>query len=328
MLSLQNVCYAYDKNFQIDDISFQLQTGEILGIIGKSGCGKTTLLKLIFGNLDPDQGELYWHDDKILGPSHQLIAGKEVFKYVTQDFELMPYISVLENIIKPLSRQYMSENIKRARQLLEVVNLEEYEDVKVKNLSGGQQQRVALAKALAKTPKLLLLDEPFSHIDYFFKNELRRKLFKFLKEEHITCVMATHDKDDVLPFCDQLLVLKQGKTLDYNNPESLYQNPRDPYIAGLFGDYNLIDTKKIWSDSKQNKPLIVYPHEVLIEKVSDKPNVKILEQYFLGQFYSLRVRWKSQNLFVLSKELIDTNHNYRLNFDEHRISKRLNSSKK
>ena len=186
------------------------------------------------------------------------------------------------------------------------MNLEEYEDVKVKSLSGGQQQRVALAKALAKTPKLLLLDEPFSHIDYFFKNELRRKLFKFLKEEHITCVMATHDKDDVLPFCDQLLVLKHGKTLDYNKPKILYQNPKDPYIAGLFGDYNLIDAKKIWPDLKQDKPLIVYPYEILIEKVSDKPNVKILEQYFLGQFYRLIVRWKSQNIFVQSKKHIDT----------------------
>lgn len=323
MLSLQNVSYAYDKKFQLNEITFQLQTGEILGVIGKSGCGKTTLLKLIFGNLDPDQGSLFWHEEKIYGPSQQLIAGKEVFKYVTQDFELMPYISVLENIIKPLSRQHINENIKKARQLLEVVDLEEFENAKVKKLSGGQKQRVALARALAKTPKLLLLDEPFSHIDYFFKNELRRKLCKFLKEENITCVLATHDKDDVLPFADKLLVLKEGKKLDFSTPKNLYKNPKDPYIASLFGDYNLIIAKKIWPNIKQDRFLIVYPYEIFIEK-NENAEVEILEQYFLGQFYTIILSWKSQNLFVQSQDRIDKKHRYGISFDKSRLKKRLN----
>lgn len=325
MLSLQNVSYAYDKNFQLKDLFFELQTGGVLGLIGKSGCGKSTLLKLIFGNLDPDSGVLYWHDKKILGPSHQLIAGKDVFKYVSQDFELMPYISVLENVIRPLSRQHISENIKRGRLLLEVVNLERFENVMVKNLSGGQQQRVALAKALAKTPELLLLDEPFSHIDHFFKNELRRKLFKFIKNEKITCVLATHDKDDVLPYADRLLVLEEGKKIELNSTKNIYENPKTPYTASLFGDYNLILAKKIWPKIEQEITIIVYPYEIFIEK-NKKGDIEILEQNFLGQFYNISLRWKSENLFVQSRTYLDTKYNYTLGFDKERIKKRLINS--
>ena len=322
MLNIKNISYAYDEKFQLNNISLRLQTGEICGVIGESGCGKTTLLKLIFGKIDPNKGELFWKDEKILGPKHQLIAGKEYFKYVTQDFELMPYISVLENIIKPLSRQHMDDNMQRARELLDVVDLQDFENTKVKNLSGGQQQRVALAKSLSKTPKLLLLDEPFSHIDRFFKNELRRKLFKFIIAENITCVLATHDKNDVLPFADQLLVLKDGKTVELEASKKLYQNPKSPYVAGLFGDFNQIPISEIWPDKQNDKTLIVYPHEILIEK-SEKPEIEIIEQYFKGQFYNVVVKWQFQSLFVQTNTPVDFSMNYKLTFDIKKIEKRL-----
>lgn len=325
MLQLKSVHFSYAKRFQLQDISLELKVGKILGIIGESGCGKTTLLKLIFGKLDPEKGELYWDDDKILGPSHQLIAGKEDFKYVTQDSELMPYISVLDNIIKPLSRQHLQENIKRARELLKVVNLEHLENTEVKNLSGGQQQRVALAKALAKTPKLLLLDEPFSHIDRFFKNELRRKLFKFIKDENITCVLATHDKDDILPYADKMLVLKEGKIMDINTPKALYKMPNHPYIAGLFGDYNVINTQEIWSSEKQSKTLIVYPDEILLEE-SNQAGVEVIDQYFMGHFYKIVLRWKEKTIFAHIDNALDTNQTYQLTFNANKIKTRLAKS--
>ena len=320
MLKVKSLHYKYAKSFQLKDISFELNSGEILGVIGESGCGKTTLLKLIFGKLDKDSGELYWGNDEILGPSRQLIAGKEDFKYVTQEFELMPYISVLENIIKPLSRQHLDKNIKRAEELLDVLDLNTLKDKKVKNLSGGQKQRVALAQALAKKPKLLLLDEPFSHIDSYFKNELKRKLFKFIKDENITCIIATHDKADVLPFSDKILVLKTGKMLDFKSPETLYKNPKSSYVAGLFGDYNLINQQLIWPEKTSNE-IIVYPNEIIIE-VSKINEIEVLEQYFMGDHYKIIAKWKSQNLIIHTVYKLTESKNYSIGFNKDKLKER------
>jgi len=321
MLKVDSVYYSYHNDFELTDISFELQPGEILGVIGQSGCGKTTLLKLIFGKIDTDKGELFWNDNKILGPSHQLIAGREDFKYVTQDFELMPYITVLENIIKPLSRQHIEENKKRAKKLLKVVNLEDQEHKMLKNLSGGQKQRVALAQALAKPPKLLLLDEPFSHIDSFFKNELRRDLFKFIKEEKITCIIATHDNADVLPFTDKILVLKKGKELLYKTPKKMYSNPESAYVAGLFGDYNLVDSGLISAELDKSE-IIVYPHEIELV-ISKEKEVQIVSHYFMGDHYKILIDYKGKTLIVHAIDLPDTKSNYGIIFREAIILKRM-----
>lgn len=321
MLKVESVNYAYQDSFQLTDISFELNTGDVLGVIGESGCGKTTLLKLLFGKLDANKGKLLWHNEKILGPSHQLIAGHEDFKYVTQDFELMPYITVLENIIKPLSRQHLDESTKRAKELVRLVNLENQEQRKVKNLSGGQKQRVALAQALAKKPKLLLLDEPFSHIDSFFKNELRRNLFRFIKKEQITCIIATHDNADVLPFADKIMVLKNGKKLDYKTPEQLYNNPGSPYVAGLFGDYNLINSNLIPAEQTK-KQTVIYPHELEIV-VSSKNDIEIMSHYFMGDYYKIIIKYDDQILIVHSLELPDFKLSYTIKFKKDLILKRL-----
>lgn len=323
MLEVKSIHYAYQKSFALKNISFRLDSGEILGVIGESGCGKTTLLKLLFGKMDTDKGEMYWQGDKILGPSHQLIAGHEDFKYVTQDFELMPYITVLENIIKPLSRQYLEDNFNRAKDLLKLVNLENHQHKKVKNLSGGQKQRVALAQALAKPPKVLLLDEPFSHIDNFFKNELRRKLFKFINKENITCIIATHDNADVLPFADKIMVLKKGEILDFNSPEKIYNTPKHPYTAGLFGDYNLVHSNFISSKLKVSE-IIVYPHE--IELVVSKDNkAQILDTYFMGEDYKIVIEYEDKKLIIKSISMPDLSLNYDIRYKLEEILQRLHS---
>ena len=128
----------------------------------------------------------------------------------------MPFISVSENIQKFLSRFYPEESKKRTEELLEVIEMSAFAKTKVKNLSGGQKQRVAIARALAKEPELLLLDEPFGQIDNFKKNSLRRNLFRYLKEKNISCIVATHDKNDALSFADKLIIIKNNKMSDFS----------------------------------------------------------------------------------------------------------------
>ena len=225
MLQIQNISFSYTNKTVLENISFNISAGEHLSIIGESGSGKSTLLKLLYGEYDLDKGHILWKDKKILGPEYNLVIGYDFIKYVAQEFDLMPFISVEENIGKFLSNFFPKEKKERVTELLDVVELTNFAKTKVKSLSGGQKQRVALARAIAKQPEIILLDEPFSHIDNFKKQSLRRKLFKYLKEKNITCIVATHDKEDVLGYANAMLVLDNTKVLAIDTPEHLYKKP-------------------------------------------------------------------------------------------------------
>ena len=217
MLQVNTISFQYhtDKSV-LHNINFTLQKGEHLCVMGESGCGKSTLLKAIYGLLDLNEGTLFWNDIQILGPAHHLVPGVDFFKYVAQDFDLMPFTSVSENIKKFLSRFYPKEAEERTQKLLEVIEMTEFANEKVKNLSGGQTQRVSIARALAKEPELLLLDEPFSQIDNFKKSSLRRNLFTYLKEKNIACIIATHDGNDALSFADKMIVIKNNEVIVFS----------------------------------------------------------------------------------------------------------------
>ena len=185
MLQVQNISFSYKDSVTINNISFSLEKGKNLAVIGESGCGKSTLLKLIYGLYDLDEGQIFWNNLEVLGPKFHLIPGMDYMKYLAQDFDLMPFITVAENIGKYLSNFYPEQKKERIAELLEIVEMTEFANVKATFLSGGQMQRIAIARVLALEPEVLLLDEPFSHIDNFKKNSLRRKLFGHLKEKGI-----------------------------------------------------------------------------------------------------------------------------------------------
>lgn len=248
MLRVENLSFGYSEaQLVLKNIDFSLRKGEHLCVMGESGCGKSTLLKLIYGLLDANEGTIFWDEKQVLGPAYHLVPGMDFFKYVAQDFDLMPYTSVAENISKFLSRFYHEKNEQRINELLEVIEMTDFKNTKVKNLSGGQKQRVAIARALANEPELLLLDEPFGQIDNFKKNSLRRNLFQYLKEKNIACVVATHDKNEALSFSDYLLVIQNHKMVEFNNTKEVYKNPSKKYIATLFDDVNelTLNQKKI-----------------------------------------------------------------------------------
>ena len=203
MLELTNISFTYIDKAVINGLSFVAQQGQNIAVIGESGCGKSTLLKLIYGLYDLDSGNINYNGNPILGPKYNLIPGEDYIKYLAQDFDLMPYITVEENVGKFLSNIYRDKKKARVHELLEMVEMTEFAKVKAKYLSGGQQQRVALARVLALEPQILLLDEPFSQIDSFRKNALRRNVFQYLKEKKITCIIATHDSSDALSFSDE-----------------------------------------------------------------------------------------------------------------------------
>ena len=241
MLSITNVSFSYKERLVLNSISVFVKKGDCLSIVGGSGSGKSTLLKLIFGKMDVSSGSITWGGQSILGPKNKLVVGHDFMKYVAQEFDLMPYISVAENIGAFLSNFFPEKKKTRIEELLKVVELEDFSTTKVQFLSGGQKQRVALARAIARKPEIILLDEPFSHIDNFKKQSLRKKFFGFLKSNNIACVMATHDKEDVLPYADNILVLENHRVLIEGGPAQLYNNPKYPLVAAFFGDYSIIN---------------------------------------------------------------------------------------
>ncbi|MEE3999978.1 ABC transporter ATP-binding protein [Tenacibaculum sp. FZY0031] len=298
MLQVNNISFTYSsKENTLENIHFTLQKGEHLCVMGESGCGKSTLLKIVYGLLDVDKGDLYWNGTQILGPQHHLVPGMAFFKYVAQDFDLMPFTSVSENIKKFLSRFYPKEAEERTEELLDVIEMTELANEKVKNLSGGQQQRVAIARALAKEPELLLLDEPFSQIDNFKKNSLRRRLFSYLKKKNIACIVATHDGNDALSFADTLMVIRNNQIIAHDSPANLYKTPKEKYIASLFDDVNELTINK--------QTLLLYPNLLEITKEPSKLEGTVLKSYFKGSHWLIEVAYNNQSIFIHHSENIE-----------------------
>lgn len=305
MLELKDITFTYIDQAVINGLSFVAQQGQNIAVIGESGCGKSTLLKLIYGLYDLDSGTINYNGNPILGPKYNLIPGEDYIKYLAQDFDLMPYITVEENVGKFLSNIYRDKKKARVQELLEMVEMTEFAKVKAQYLSGGQQQRVALARVLALEPQILLLDEPFSQIDAFRKNALRRNVFQYLKEKKITCIIATHDSTDALSFSDETIVMQHGKIIVKDAPQNLYRSPQNKYIASLFGEVNELELN--------GKVHLVYPHQL---KLDPKGKLKCVVQqsYFKGGYYLVEASSGSQTLFFENDSFLPSGASIRLEF--------------
>ncbi len=298
MLEINNISFSYDRIPILKNISFNLENGKNIAIIGESGCGKSTLLKLIYGMYNLNDGEILFENKNIFGPNHNLIPGEDYIKYLAQDFGLMPYISVAENIGKYLSNVDLQKKKIRIKELLDIVEMSEFENTKAQFLSGGQQQRVALAMVIAKKPKILLLDEPFSQIDSFRKNNLRRNLFHYLKRNYISCLIATHDCNDALSFSDETIVLRNGEIVVKNKAKTLFENPENKYIGSLFGEINEIEIER--------KIILKYSHQLKIVENS-KIKVIVKQNYFRGNHYLVEAKYNTKSIFFDSNYEIEIN---------------------
>lgn len=296
MLKVKIDSFSYSKQPILENINFTLKAGEHLSILGESGCGKSTLLHLVYGLLPVENGAIFYNDKKLLGPTKALIPGEPFMKLVAQEFNIMPFTTVFENLNTHLTGLNEEEDTARINTLLTVVELLPYKNTLVKNLSGGQKQRVALAKALAKKPEILLLDEPFSNVDTFRKNKLQRKIFSYLKENKISCITATHESDEALAFSDYILMLKDGTEEMFGTPEFVYNNVSTAYQASFFGDANLL-SKHLVSSSTTTEKIVVFPHQLQVSKVKTRLQVVVEKSYFKGSHYLVEGSFKGAKVF-------------------------------
>ena len=236
-LSVKNLNVSYGKNHILKDVNLDINSGEFVSILGKSGCGKTTLIKSIAGLLETDNGDINIFDKNVAG----LPPEKRQTVIVFQDLRLFPHMNVEDNIAFAMKLKKMDKAVikEKVEKLLDQVRLSGYEKRKVSRLSGGQMQRVALARALGAEPKLLLLDEPFASLDEDLRKEMGELVRRLHRENGITTIMITHDKEEAMELSDRLALMEEGRILAIDSPERLYNSPKDEKIAAMLGDVNL-----------------------------------------------------------------------------------------
>ncbi|MBC7557300.1 MAG: ABC transporter ATP-binding protein, partial [Chryseobacterium sp.] len=252
----------------------------------------------IYGLLQWEKGEIILDDETLYGPKKNIVPGESEIKMVAQTYDLMPYATVAENVGKFLSNINLAQKKDKINQLLEVVGMEHFATILPKNLSGGQQQRVAIARALSQMPKLLLLDEPFSSLDYSRKIELRERLFKYVRENGLSLLISTHDIQEIIPWTDRLIILKDGRLIQNDSARETYENPYTEYVAKLFGEVNIFsDEEKYGLQLSKN---LYFPHQI---KISENGlNANVLESRFAGSYFWNKINLNGRNLVVYSKQ--------------------------
>ncbi len=301
LLEIKNLFFSHQPEQKLfQNFNLKVTEGKIIALAGESGCGKSTLLNLIYGLLDWDQGAILFDEQPILGPKQNLVPGEENMKLVAQNYDLMPYSTVADNVGKFISNINLDEKKQRVQELLNVVGLEEYAGILPKYLSGGQMQRVAIARALSVMPKLLLLDEPFSNIDFSRKIELRERLFNYVREKNISLIISTHEIQEVMPWLDQIIVLQEGRLIQNDNAEETYTNPYNQYVAELFGEVN------VFSDEEKSALKLTknfwYPYEIKITETGS--DAEVVESRFAGSHYWNKVSFNGKNLIIYTSEKI------------------------
>ncbi|MBW8524114.1 ABC transporter ATP-binding protein [Chryseobacterium chendengshani] len=301
LLEINNLHFSHTKEQPLfRNFNLKLEEGKILALAGESGCGKSTLLSLVYGLLNWEQGEILFEDRKLMGPKGNLVPGEAEMKFVAQSFDLMPYATVADNVGKFISNINLAKKKETVNELLEVVGLVESANALPKNLSGGQQQRVAIARALSVLPKLLLLDEPFSHLDYARKIELREKLFRYVKEKNISLIISTHELQDIIPWLDQIVILENGRLIQNDNPEETYKNPYNTYVAKLFGEVNIFTESEMSDFGISN--FAYYPNQIHISE--NGFNAEVMESRFAGNHYWNKIISNNKELIMHTNEKI------------------------
>lgn len=242
-LQIKRIVKKFGDVFAVDEVSVDIQQGEIFALLGSSGCGKSTLLRMLAGFEAPTSGQILLAGQDIVG----LAPYERPINMMFQSYALFPHLTVWDNVAFGLRRDGMpkAQIDERVTQMLDLVQLKAYAKRKPHQLSGGQQQRVALARSLAKRPKLLLLDEPLGALDAKLRQRTQLELVHIIEQVGVTCVMVTHDQEEAMTMATRIGVMSEGKILQIGKPAEIYETPNCRFVADFIGSVNLFKGKVI-----------------------------------------------------------------------------------
>ncbi|MGR5066817.1 MULTISPECIES: ABC transporter ATP-binding protein [Vibrio] len=321
-LSIRNLTCQYDAQTVLESLSLEVEQGQIVCLLGASGCGKTTLLKAIAGLLPLSSGQMSLNCLTIDDGENWLPPEQRNIGMIFQDYALFPHLTVAENIAFGLKNETAQQKLLKVEEMLGLVHLKGYGDRYPHQLSGGQQQRVAIARSLAYKPDLLLLDEPFSNIDTQVRHELIGEIRKIFKEQGVTAIFVTHSREEAFAFADKMAVMNHGVIEQYGTASELYYQPSSKFVADFLGGGSYLAAKRI-SDSEfethlglveanaqQAIPvdaecaLLLRPQHVQIE-ANEESAVKVLELHFMGDHCRYVIDVNGDRLLATSSQALN-----------------------
>ncbi|WP_440888682.1 ABC transporter ATP-binding protein [Vibrio sp. WZ-1] len=321
-LSIKNLTCQYDAQTVLESLSLEVEQGQIVCLLGASGCGKTTLLKAIAGLLPLTSGQMSLNCLTIDDGENWLPPEQRNIGMIFQDYALFPHLTVAENISFGLKNETAQQKLLKVEEMLGLVHLKGYGDRYPHQLSGGQQQRVAIARSLAYKPDLLLLDEPFSNIDTQVRHELIREIRKIFKEQGVTAIFVTHSREEAFAFADKMAVMNHGVIEQYGTASELYYQPSSKFVADFLGGGSYLAAKRISdvefethlgvveANAQQEIQvdaecaLLLRPQHVQIA-ADEESAVKVLEQHFMGDHCRYVIDVNGDRLLATSAEALN-----------------------
>ncbi|MBU3013478.1 ABC transporter ATP-binding protein [Poseidonibacter lekithochrous] len=325
MLSINNLSISFNDTKIVEDINFEVHQGEIVTLLGSSGCGKTTILRAIAGLQKEHEGKICIGDT--------CVSSKDVYMqdrevgYIFQDYALFPHLNVEENISFALDKLSKKDKTKRVDQLLEQFDIIAHRKKQIHQLSGGQQQRVAIARAMANKPKILLLDEPFANLDSQLRYKTKMWLKNIIKKYNLSAVLVTHDKKEALSISDKIGIINNKKLLQFDRTRTIYDKPINYYVANFLSEVNILPIEVINNlkiECSNEKIAIIEMSKCHISNNKSLFEVEIIDKAFCGEYYEvlINIKSKEENKSIMIKSSlnnIDLNQKLYLHLKEENI---------